>query len=294
MALLRYREIMDLEVQGQRFELLTPIDSDEAQGFKRRHLQDPRYEYEAVATNLVAKVLTVIQRPQMLDIGAFIGYHSLLAGKFVGERGHVWGIESNRDYLDTFDEAVRLNGVRNVTPVYAALSDRSEPVRSLHRGVFTNTAGNGVVLESETCDALCGRLNIRPNVVKMDVDGFEAKVIGGMRKVMSTSLECMLLELHPNRYLDKYTEDIGAMTILDEIEAAGLQSYYVAGHRSPSPVMLRDLETGQFAYEKITPRNRETLLFDRPYHLLVVAVKRPLEEFVGASTLTIGEPAQAH
>jgi FkbM family methyltransferase len=293
MALLRYREIMDLEVHGQRFELLTPTDSEEAQQFKRKHLQDPRYEYEAVLTSLLAKVLTAIQRPQLLDIGAFIGYYSLLAGKLLGDRGHVWGIESNRHYLDTFDEAVRLNGVRNVTPVYAALSDRSEPVRTLATGVFTDIAGDGMLLESETCDALCDRLNIRPNVAKMDVHGFEGKVVRGMRKVMSTSLECLLLELHPNRYLEKYTAGIDAMMILDEIEAAGLKLYYVGGHRAPSAAMVRDLETGQFAYEQFTPRNRETLLFDRPSHLLVVAVKRPLEDLVGASTLALGEHAQA-
>jgi FkbM family methyltransferase len=289
MKLLDYRETLVLDVRGTQVELLIPHYSKGAQIIKQHHLTRPNYEYEAVMAALVERLLDNVEAPQFLDIGAFIGYYTVLASKLIGDRGRVWAIESNERHVGVLQETIRLNRLHNAQAVHAALSDCVEPVRSFEEEVWTNTNGGGAVMEAETCDALCRRLGATPNVAKMDVHGFEGKVLGGMRDVLKCSLEYLLLELHQNAYINKFTPGITRAQILDALEAAGFRTYYVAGHHYQSVEARRRFrDTGRFAFLPLTRENRGMLLFDRYTQVFILAAKRPLEDAIGPSVADPG------
>ncbi|HEY9843181.1 MAG: FkbM family methyltransferase [Candidatus Sericytochromatia bacterium] len=285
MTLISHQETMTFDIRGQQIQMLFPSDIPYAQKFKQVHLDRPGYEYEAVLMALLERVLKDQDAPEFLDLGSFIGYHSVVAAK-MAPKARVWAIESNPRFASVIEENFSLNGLENARVVHTALSDASETVRSIDNEVFAESSGAGTLLQAETGDAMCRRLGIKPTVAKMDVHGFEGKVIGGMKEVLAGPLQVLLLELHMNVYLEKYTPGITRMQILDALEAAGFRNYYLAGHRySWSDGMQRFFETGRFAYQPLDRETRGMLLFDRHNTILVVSTKSPLEDLIGPSIL---------
>jgi len=288
-----YRETLVLDIHGQRVELLIPHYSENARIIKQHHLTRPNYEYEAIMATLFGRLLASIERPEVLDVGAFIGYYTALAGKLLAGRGRVWAIESNPRHVEVLRETIRLNRLENAESVHAALSDRPEPVVALNEEVWSDgqrpgaanghASGQPIAVQAETCDALCQRLGIAPNLAKLDVHGYEGKVLGGMRDSLRTSLDYVLLELHQPTYLEKFTPGITRTHILDTLDDAGFHVYYVAGHHYPPDTRRRFLDAGRFAYHPLTRENRGMLLFDRQSQVFVLASKRPLPDVIGPS-----------
>src|SRR5581483_1847479 len=57
------------------------------------------------------------------DVGAHVGYYTLLASKLVGARGHVYAFEPLPANLEFLERHLKLNQITNVTVVPAAVSD---------------------------------------------------------------------------------------------------------------------------------------------------------------------------
>jgi FkbM family methyltransferase len=217
-----------------------------------------------------------------------VGYYTVLASKLIGRRGRVWAIESNPGWVDIVRQIIALNGLDNADVIHTALSDRSEPLRSIRQEVSTELTGGGVTVQAETCDAMCQRLGLRPNVAKMDVHGFEGKVLRGMREIMNTTLEYVLLELHNAEFLHRFTPDISRIDVLDYLDAAGFKSYHVAGHGYGESEARLIVDTGKYAYYPLTRENRDVLMFDRHSKVFVLAAKQPIEDVIGPSIIDPG------
>lgn len=279
-------ESMNLVVQDIPIQLITPADNPYAQKFKRVYQERPGYEYEAVLSALLKKVLLAQPDPIYFDLGAFIGYFSFFPAKLLGPAHTVYAFESNPEHVELLKQGRECNQLVNLEIIHAALSDQVETLRIINNSVSAVGNQGGLEIESETLDALCARLQLRPTVIKMDIHGFEGKVLKGMQSILADSLEYLFLELHPNVYLEKFTPGFTRGMILDQLEAAGFSNYYVAGHRySWSDGMKRFFDTGRFAYQQLTRENRGQLLFDRHNQIFILAAKQPLSDLVGPSTI---------
>src|SRR5262249_887460 len=64
-----------------------------------------------------------------IDVGANIGYYSLLASKLVGEFGLVVAIEPSPTIFNTLKNNLALNKARNIRLVNMAVSDRPQGLR---------------------------------------------------------------------------------------------------------------------------------------------------------------------
>ncbi|MBV6521228.1 MAG: hypothetical protein MNPFHGCM_01361 [Gemmatimonadaceae bacterium] len=75
--------------------------------------------YESETSNFLGNVL----RPgdTFIDIGAHVGYFSLLASALVGEQGRVYAFEPERDNFDHLVEHIALNSAYNVIPLHMAV-----------------------------------------------------------------------------------------------------------------------------------------------------------------------------
>lgn len=278
-------EILELNIQGIPSKLMIPEFSTPAQRLKQLHETRPGYEYEAVMVALLRKILLSLERPVFADIGPFIGYYTIYAAKLLGERGQVLAFESNPEYIQVIEQNLQLNDVQ-AEIFHAVLSDQIEALKIWGSSVSGQPDAPGETLQSITLDALCQSHDLAPNVAKMDVHGFEGKILGGMTEILKGPLEYLLMELHPNLFLEKFAPGITRMQILDMLEAAGFQNYYIAGHRYTwSDGMRRFFESGQFAYQPLTRENRGMLLFDRHNHVFVLSSKQPLEALIGPSIL---------
>jgi FkbM family methyltransferase len=132
------------------------------------------------------------------DIGANIGQYTLLAARRLAPDGEVYAFEPNILNAHSLLRNVRHNGLeRSVKVLSSALTDEegfldfdyvsprpaaldlSEGDAARARPVYSE------VKHATTIDSLIEAGVIRPaNLVKIDVDGFEALVLGGMSKLL--------------------------------------------------------------------------------------------------------------
>jgi FkbM family methyltransferase len=115
----------------------------------------------------------------VVDVGANIGLFTVLAGKAVGESGRVFAFEPLEELRKELLVHVALNELKNVVVVPKALGDKNTKVTM--DGIEVKKEGEGTI-ECTTLDTWAKEINLeRFDFLKMDVEGFERKVLtGGM------------------------------------------------------------------------------------------------------------------
>jgi len=127
---------LQLELNG-RPEVIK-LDLDENVGNQRVILQNlsAGQVYEPDVSALLLRTL----RPgdTFVDIGANIGFFSVLAGKLVGPDGHIAAFEADADNHRDLVRHLELNDLANVDAVCMPVADTAEP-----RVFFTNADDSG-------------------------------------------------------------------------------------------------------------------------------------------------------
>lgn len=152
-----------------------------------------------------------------VDIGANIGYFTLLLAKLVGPEGRVIAFEPLPENFHVLQENVALNAYRNVTLEPRAVMEKPGTVR-LYRErehLLTGTAstvhgqGSGLEVPATSLDVYLRATGKRADFVKIDVEGAEGAVLTGMRRVLAEDRPIVLVELH-----DDPSEDHPALATL--------------------------------------------------------------------------------
>ncbi|HJZ90599.1 MAG TPA: FkbM family methyltransferase [Gemmataceae bacterium] len=128
-----------------------------------------------------------------LDLGAHVGYYTLLLARRVGPHGRVLAFEPDAANFALLSENVAANGYRNVELFNLAVTDRTGPT-SLHRSpdnagdhrtwASPTEARESVPARSVALDDLFGPHGPWVNLIKMDVQGSEAAAVAGMRRLL--------------------------------------------------------------------------------------------------------------
>lgn len=130
----------------------------------------------------------------VIDVGANCGVLTALAAKHVGPTGRVISIEAVPSNAKLLANTVRHNKIDEiVTMVAKAASDTTAPLRIYLDGDNSGTHSVGkrtpqfVDVPATTVDALVSDLGSqRVDVVKIDVEGYEAQVFAGAFQTLST------------------------------------------------------------------------------------------------------------
>lgn len=166
------------------------------------------------------------------DIGANVGYFTLLAAQAVGPSGHVYSFEPNPPTLARLRRNVELNSLANVTVLPLALGDRDEEITFHAVGGANSGASSlrdGLVGSSSTTvrlarlDDLRGEHVVRsPDVVKMDVEGAEYLALRGMPSTLAEpGWRSLIIEIS-----DRFLRELGGdeASLLELLDAAGFST----------------------------------------------------------------------
>ena len=135
----------------------------------------------------------------VLDVGANVGYYTLLASVLVGDGGVVHAFEPEPRNAEFLRHHLRVNGVRNVTVQQAAVSDRAGTARfEFGSGSGTGHLGESGTLEVRTLrlDDYCAEHGLVPTAIKIDVEGAEMSVLFGARDTLARHRPTIFLSTH--------------------------------------------------------------------------------------------------
>ena len=144
---------------------------------------------EPYTTAIFRQVIT--ENMNIVDIGANIGYFSLLAASIIGNKGKVFAFEPDPDNYEILVKNIKLNGYKNVVSLPKAVSNKNGTSTFFQydptgwSSFFSSNANPvGVIsVETVTLDDYFSNIGLI-DVVKIDVEGAEILVLEGMKKVI--------------------------------------------------------------------------------------------------------------
>lgn len=178
-------------------------------------------------------------RGVFIDIGAHIGFYSLIASSLIGKEGKVLTIEATPDTYQRLVYNIKLNSIENIIPVSAGVSDKIETLRL---SINKEQQGKNSFLEwqPEGVNVQCFPLNdiLQKNSIdkigglKIDIEGFEYKVLSHFFRFASNNL-------HPKFIIIEYKKEIAEKTGKDVLRLLQKYGYQENFHSGPNYIMVK-------------------------------------------------------
>lgn len=162
--------------------------------------------YEPETTRLFQTLI----KPGMtfIDVGAHVGYYSLLAARQVGEEGQVYSFEPEPVNFSLLVKNVELNEYRNISTISQAVSNNKgfstlfvSALDSGRNSVFHHgLPENGSVrVATTTLDAFLEEKGWpKVDLIKIDVEGAELDVLAGMTELLGKYGDLkLIMEFNP-------------------------------------------------------------------------------------------------
>ena len=143
------------------------------------------------------------------DVGANIGYVSLISARLSGKSGKVFAFEALPANVVRLRKNVLINALESrITVTHAAVIDTIQPVIFLTHpsgamGKALGSAGRdeqyngrisvpGLALDTFVYD----ENHAAPDIIKMDIEGGEGKALAGMPRLLTEKKPILMIELH--------------------------------------------------------------------------------------------------
>lgn len=213
-----------------------------------------------------------------MDLGANIGYVTLLMAERVGPRGRVYAIEPDPANVEVLKMNVVLNGYTGRVDVFQmAISNRNKKMnfyvgRSSNLGGMAETGNTRkgakpVKVKAVTLTEFCRKRDV-PQLIKMDIEGHEVEVLEGMYDlVKGRKFPCkIVMELHPIHYSAEHSLEYWMKCFL----GCGFRTKYVISAAVVQPDLFKE-----WGYEPIKSFKSNRALYDRfsEPHMLIACCR---------------------
>ncbi len=180
----------------------------------------------------------VIEGATVYDVGAHAGFFTLLFSRCAGGEGFVYAFEPLPANVSRLQANLDANECANADVIAAAVSDEdgsaafvasgSSLMGSLG-GADLRTVEHVLPVQTRTIDAFVAGGARPPDVIKIDVEGAEGRVIRGAARTIEAHRPLILIEIH---------SPLAARETLDAL---------------PVPYEFQDLASGQVAVPPLSP-----------------------------------------
>lgn len=162
------------------------------------------------AMGRIAEIMSAVKEGDtVIDIGANIGYFTVLLAKLVGEKGRVYAFEPDPRNFELLKRTIKQNNFTQVIAEQFAVSNRNGEVSFYQtKSWAANTLNREYNLPSVEVDvvSLDVYLFIERNIrfVKIDTDGSEILAIQGMQNLIKQSPNIRILAEYQPSNLKRY------------------------------------------------------------------------------------------
>ena len=168
---------------------------------------------------------------KVVDIGANIGYYTILSAKLVGKSGTVYAFEPEDRNFEDLMENIEFNELKNVIAVQKAISN-SDGIATLYTSKYES--GEHSLVKGRVKDGL-GTVDVETvrlddvvkgdiDFLKMDVEGNEPNVLKGAERTLKGPNIKLVVEVFPEGLrLAGYTVE----TLWDYIRSCGFAYIYL-------------------------------------------------------------------
>lgn len=180
----------------------------------------------------------------VIDVGANVGYYALWAA--MAKQAPVIALEPHVPTCAVLLDHLRMNAMQSRITAYPIGAGDADGPAMLHMaqnepGGSCHALGEAINFRGERkdfpmrqgsfalrLDALCAALALSPRHLKIDVDGFEPRVIAGARDILARSVRSLIVETNHNlaehRAMSRELETLGFRCDATQIEAAKRKS----------------------------------------------------------------------
>lgn len=187
--------------------------------------------HEEKATELLGEKLK--DSKCFVDIGAHLGYFTLFASKIIPE-GQIISFELDKINFYLLKKNIELNNCKNVEIFNNAVTDKpgkieykrdsDQPMPNLNILVTTsnNSFDKMISVDSVVLDDFFKNRTVKPNIIKIDVEGAEMNVLKGMKNLIKSYKPNLFLEIHPD-ILPKFNSS--AEEVISYLKEKGYKIY---------------------------------------------------------------------
>ncbi|MEO0076614.1 MAG: FkbM family methyltransferase [candidate division WOR-3 bacterium] len=162
--------------------------------------------YEPLVTNFFLK--EVKPGNIIIDVGAHIGYYTLIFAKLAGQSGEVYAFEPDPTNFAILKKNVLINGYKNVILSNKAVSNISGRIKlyvyhdhpAWHKIYDTNDSNGYIEIESVRLDDFFKNYNKKVDFIKMDIEGAEWLAVSGMLEFLKNQDKVKIItEYNPSK-----------------------------------------------------------------------------------------------
>jgi FkbM family methyltransferase len=149
-------------------------------GIRRPHLTQVIQEY-------------LSEGDTFIDVGAHIGYFTVLASQKVGSAGKVISFEPFSVNYEYLQKNVQINNLENVTVFHSGLWSSSAK-----KGIIETAPCRARIVEGSGIEMVrLDSLDLKPDMIKMSIEGSEPFALRGMTRTLERHRPVLLLEFNP-------------------------------------------------------------------------------------------------
>lgn len=190
----------EIPIINKSFELITHNQDD--------HVSRKMHKitvWEPTETRCVIEILS--PNDFVIDVGANIGYYTVLFSKLIGSQGEIIALEPDKKNFSILSLNVKLNQIKNVILLCAAASDTQGDGKLYssswnfgdHRIYPSQDQLNGNTIKLIRLDELIERSGKAPKLLKIDCQGAEIMILKGLKESLNSSIrpKSIIIEFWP-------------------------------------------------------------------------------------------------
>lgn len=257
-----------LKIHGNAIFYIDPLDT----------LNFSLDEYEPFSCELFKKYLH--KGDVFVDIGANMGFFTILAAQLIGEKGRVFAFEPEPNNFALLKKNVEANNLTNVEIFKKAVAEKngetflhltdfnlgghslfnvySNPEKYIYPHIINKKDDwdtKKIIVETTTLDEFFKYKSVKPNFIKIDIEGAEGLAQKGMINCLRHPLlKVIIVEIHPTIMVEL---NINPQQFLEEFLNLGFAIYNIQQYKK----RLEPLSISQILEKYSVQNNKSTNLF---------------------------------